>query len=81
MSHHCPECQRILYSRRLKHCGYCGTAIPESLRFSPEEIEQRDRELEISHEQFRERQRAAAEEQAAKRKQQGDDGMDLWPLL
>ena len=38
MSYNCPTCQRLLYNRRLKHCGFCGAQIPESLRFTPEEI-------------------------------------------
>jgi hypothetical protein len=37
MEHHCPNCQRVLYNRRLKHCGFCGACIPEELRFTPEE--------------------------------------------
>lgn len=76
MSHHCPDCQRVLYSRRLTHCGYCGAAIPESMRFTSEEVAARDREIESSNERFRERERAAAEEEAARRRDRGDDGID-----
>jgi 50S ribosomal subunit-associated GTPase HflX len=45
MSHYCPKCERILYSRRLILCGFCGAEIAEDLRFTPEKIAQLDREL------------------------------------
>jgi predicted nucleic acid-binding Zn ribbon protein len=45
MSHYCPSCKRILYNRRLKHCGCCGEGIPEALRFTPEEILERDQTI------------------------------------
>jgi len=37
MSYHCPKCKRVLYDRRLKHCGFCGATIPDEFRFTPEE--------------------------------------------
>ena len=76
MSYHCPSCQRLLYNRRLTRCGFCGAKIPESLRFTSEEataVENKIRELE---EQRVQRERAAAEEEA-KRKKVEDHG----PLL
>ena len=42
MKHHCPKCQRILYNRRLKCCGFCGAPIPEELRFTPAETKALD---------------------------------------
>jgi len=54
MKHHCPKCQRVLYNRRLKRCGYCGASIPEEFRFAPEEAAALDRkmaELEASQKQ------------------------------
>jgi hypothetical protein len=38
MTVHCPSCNRILYNRRLKNCGFCGALLPENLRFTPAEI-------------------------------------------
>lgn len=35
----CPSCNRALYDRTQKKCGYCGAGIPEALRFSPEMID------------------------------------------
>ena len=58
----CPNCQRVLYNRRLKCCGFCGATIPEELRFTPEEIAAVDHEVAVM-ELFRER-RADAEEKA-----------------
>ena len=54
MKHHCPNCQRVLYNRRLKKCGFCGTLIPEELRFTPAEtaaLEKKAAELEASRRQ------------------------------
>lgn len=62
MKHDCPNCQRVLYNRRLKHCGFCGASIPEELRFSPDEaaaLERKMADLEASR-----RQRQLAEEAA-----------------
>src|SRR5258708_34728705 len=72
MKYRCPGCQRVLYNRRLKQCGFCGAQIPESLRFTPEEIaaiEKKIAELEVQRIQ---RERAADEEK--KRKQAEDHG-------
>jgi len=54
MTHHCPNCQRVIYDRRLKCCGFCGASIPEGLRFTPEERAALDRE-EAVIELFRQR--------------------------
>lgn len=51
MKNLCPSCQRLLYNRRLKSCGFCGAPIPEELRFTPAEIADLDRktaELEMN---------------------------------
>ena len=34
----CPHCARVLQSRIAKACSWCGSAIPETLRFSPAEV-------------------------------------------
>ena len=38
VSYNCPSCERVLYDRRLAHCAYCGTEIPDSFRLTSEEI-------------------------------------------
>ena len=77
MSHHCPSCQRVLYSRRLTHCGYCGAQIPEELRFTPEEIAALDQKRAELEAQRKERERLAEEEEVARRRATGDDGIDF----
>ncbi len=54
MKHHCPNCQRALYTRRLPKCGFCGALIPEELRFTGAEtdaLEKKTAELEASRKQ------------------------------
>jgi hypothetical protein len=81
MKYQCPTCQRVLYNRRLKRCGFCGAPIPEGLRFTPEEsaaLEQKMAELE---EQRIQRERAAAAEAEARRKQAEDMGRYLSGII
>jgi uncharacterized protein YecE (DUF72 family) len=75
MSHHCPSCKRVLYNRLLKHCGFCSAQIPESLRFTPEEIATLERKVAELEEQRVQRERAAAKaEEEARRREAGDTG-------
>ena len=78
MSYRCPNCQRVLYNRRLAHCGYCGAQIPENLRFTTEEIAALDREIAELAEQRKVRQRAAEEPEQAKG---GDPGVDFCGIM
>ena len=57
MNQLCPSCQRPLYDRSLTHCGYCGDLIPESLRFTVEEIAAHDQRMTEMDEQRKERER------------------------
>jgi hypothetical protein len=70
MSHYCPNCQRVLYNRRLTHCGFCGAPIIQSLRFTPEQIAALDRAMAELEEQRKRRERAAAvaDAEAARRR-------------
>lgn len=34
----CPHCRRPVYDRRRADCGYCGQALPEELKLSPEQV-------------------------------------------
>ena len=34
----CPNCQRLLYSRRHKKCDFCGAVLPPEALLSEEEI-------------------------------------------
>ena len=73
MIHHCPNCHRMLYNRRLAKCGFCGAAIPEAMRFTPDECAVIDKKLaDLEAERLR-RERAAAEEEEQMRSE-GDVG-------
>jgi hypothetical protein len=62
MNHNCPSCQKVLYNRRLTHCGFCGAQIPDSLRFTAEEIAALDQRMAELEEQRGQREQAAAKE-------------------
>jgi hypothetical protein len=38
MSAHCPNCNRVVYSRRQKSCGFCGVELPKDLQFTEAEL-------------------------------------------
>lgn len=42
----CPNCHRLLYSRRHKSCGFCGAELPAEVLFTAEEIAAIDAERE-----------------------------------
>ena len=67
MKVHCPSCAKVLYSRRLKHCGLCGAEIPEALRFTAEEIAALDRSLAESAARRKENEREFDEREAKRR--------------
>ena len=73
MSHKCPSCQRVLYNRRLKNCGFCGAPIPERLRFTPEESAELERKIAELEQQRRQRERAAEKEEEGR--DSGDPGV------
>jgi ribosomal protein L37E len=79
MNHKCPNCQRVLYNRRLKACGFCGAPIPEDLRFSPEECATLDRKMAELEEHRRQRELDAAKED--KQRDDGEPGLDFTGFL
>lgn len=34
----CPHCDRLIYSRQHKQCGFCGHELPEELLLSDQEV-------------------------------------------
>ena len=38
MKYQCPKCQREIYNRRNKFCGFCGMELPKEILFTPEEL-------------------------------------------
>ena len=82
MSHKCPSCQRVLYNRRLKTCGFCGAPIPEDLRFTAQESMALEKKMVDLEEQRRQRQLATdKEEEERKRREAGDSGAILSGLM
>lgn len=41
----CPHCQRLLYSRQHRRCGYCGGLLPEDVRLADHEIDEMKTEI------------------------------------
>jgi hypothetical protein len=73
MTYHCPKCQRVLYNRRLKNCGFCSSPIPDEMRFTPEEIAALDQQMVELDEQRRQRQLAVDKEKENARQRAGGD--------
>ena len=73
MTYQCPTCERLLYNRRLKKCGFCGASIPESLRFTAEEIATIDKKMADLEEERVRRERVAAEAEEEARRKQAED--------
>ena len=66
MEYRCPKCNRLLYDRRRKNCGFCATDIPGELLFTEKELEKLNKErAELAEEQkqFRIRQKSDKETQ------------------
>jgi hypothetical protein len=54
----CPHCQRLLYNRKLKSCGFCGEELPPECLFSEEELAKIDLKMDAIEQQFRQAQSA-----------------------
>ena len=64
MEYRCPKCNRLLYDRRRKKCGFCAADIPGELLFTQKELEKLNKEraeLEEEQKQFRIRQKSNKE--------------------
>jgi uncharacterized Zn finger protein (UPF0148 family) len=70
MSYHCPNCQRMIFNRRLVRCGFCGADMPASLRFTAEEIAIRDRKMAESEARRKRREIEQEEEEARRAREQ-----------
>jgi hypothetical protein len=66
----CPHCNRLLYSRRHKTCGFCGGALPPEFVFSEEKIA----ELDAEKEAIAERRAQAKAKEEEERQRRSDDG-------
>jgi hypothetical protein len=68
MSYLCPTCNRSIYNRRNKICGFCSAKLPPELLFSAAEIEAMDKEEAVLKE-FHQKQKAEREVEELARKQ------------
>ena len=69
MSLHCPTCNREVYSRRHKHCGFCGAELPAEFLFTEAELA----ELDAEAEQRRQERKAKEQKEAEEAKRWADD--------
>jgi hypothetical protein len=69
----CPHCQRLLYSRRHKKCGFCGKELPPEVLFSEDEVEA----IKAEQEDIAKRRAADKEEEEEKRKRGSGEGADV----
>jgi len=65
---HCPKCDRVVYSRRNKVCGFCGAELPAHFCFSEAELADLAKEEAAAEE--RRKAKELAEEQ--KKRKRGD---------
>ena len=72
----CPHCNRLIYSRRRKHCDFCGNELPPECLFSEDEIEELDRQRQLLAER-----RAAFKAKEEEEKKKQADGGDLGPTM
>lgn len=67
----CPHCQRLLYSRRHKACGFCGKTLPSEFLFTAAEAAKVKKAQEAIEQR---RVLAKAKEEEERKQQAGDDG-------
>jgi DNA-directed RNA polymerase subunit M/transcription elongation factor TFIIS len=75
----CPSCNRLLYSRRNKTCGFCGAELPAEVRFSEDEIAAMKAEQEAIALR-RAKDKAKEEEEKKRKKAAGDGGFYMPPI-
>jgi hypothetical protein len=49
----CPECRSIIYARRHRLCGVCGTELPQAVLFSAVECARVEAVLKLERERHR----------------------------
>jgi hypothetical protein len=78
MSLHCPTCNRQVYSRRNKRCGFCGAELPPDFLFTEAELAV----LEAEAEQRRQERKAKEEKEATEAAKRWTDDVlfDLPPF-
>jgi hypothetical protein len=67
MSLYCPKCNRVVYNRRHKLCGFCGAELPKEFLFTAEQLAALDREEKEAERRKKQRQAEREAEEAARR--------------
>ena len=75
----CPTCNRLLYSRQHKTCGFCGTELPPEVLLSEDEIDATKAEQEAIS--VRRAEAKAKEEEDRKKQVTSDGGFDVPPTF
>ncbi|HZR21513.1 MAG TPA: hypothetical protein VFE51_29800 [Verrucomicrobiae bacterium] len=63
MSYQCPKCNGVVYNRRSKICGFCGSELPAELLFTDKEIAALDKEADEAEARRKRKEEADAEAQ------------------
>jgi hypothetical protein len=67
MSLYCPKCNRVVYNRRHKLCGFCGAELPKEFLFTEAQLAALDREEKEAERRKKQRQAEREAEEAARR--------------
>lgn len=71
----CPHCNRVIYSRQHKNCGYCGEELPPELLLSPSETKELKQEMiEIEQRRVEMKEKEAKEKEEQRKKNASDSG-------
>jgi len=77
MSYHCPKCKGVIYNRRNKQCGFCGTELPAELLFTAAEIAVLDKDEAAAEELHRQKQAKEDEKEKERRARASSEIIDL----
>jgi hypothetical protein len=76
MTLHCPTCDREVYSRRHKRCGFCGAELPAEFLFKAAELAALEAEAEQRRQEHKAREDRKAKEAETARQRANDVLLD-----
>lgn len=68
MSFRCPKCNRDVYDRRQKVCGFCGAELPGKFQLTPAELKELARQDAEAEARLKRRKLKDEEEEEQRRK-------------
>lgn len=74
----CPHCDRLLYSRQHKVCGFCGGELSEEFLLAEHEVAELKDEMKVIGERMA---RDKAKEEERNKRRSGDGGGDFPPII